>query len=408
MALSTGTDIPKLRPVEMRPVMQGGRAALLLHDPLQLSDKTVVVPQRLAPLLALCDGTRDSSALRAAFAVRFGVRLGFDVVEKLLAALDDALLLDGDRFARALDDALADYRAAPFRRPVGAGVSYPSDAGVLAQLLDKYLDAVQDVPPDLGQGRGLVTPHIDYRRGGPVYARVWKSAAEMVRAADLVVLLGTDHLGGDGAITMTRQNYATPFGLLPTAQDIVDALGDAMGAKRAFANELHHRTEHSIELAAVWLHHMRGGKPCELVPILCGGFDRFLASEAALESDPAINPLVLRLRDAIAGRRAVVVASGDLCHVGPAFGGQPVDFVARARIQAFDQQLVDQICAGDAQGFLTVNGRVGNRNNVCGISVIYLAMRVLSPVQGDRVGYELCPADQNGTSLVSVCGIVLR
>lgn len=215
---------PKLRSVDMRPVLQGGRTGVLLRDPLQLSDRTVIVPQRLVPLLMLCDGTRDGGALRAALAVRFGLRISSDTVERLVAALDDALLLEGERFERALDETMAEYRQLPFRKPAGAGSSYPADPTKLGQLLDSYLDAVPDVSPDHADARGLVTPHIDYRRGGPVYARVWKRAAEMVRAAELVVLLGTDHLGGDGQITLTRQHYATPFGVLPMAQEVVDAL----------------------------------------------------------------------------------------------------------------------------------------------------------------------------------------
>jgi AmmeMemoRadiSam system protein B len=254
----------------------------------------------------------------------------------------------------------------------------------------------------------LVTPHIDYQRGGLVYARVWKRAAQMVRAAQVVVVLGTDHLGRDGQITLTRQSYSTPFGVLPTAQDVVDALEQGMGAERAFAEELHHRSEHSIELAAVWLHHIRGGQPCELVPILCGSFDKFLSSGSELERHPEIGPMLRVLRETVSTRRAIVVAAGDLSHIGPAFGGRPVDFVGRARLRAFDDQLIHRVCEGDPQGFLSVNAGQGSGNNVCGVSVIYLALQTLSPVRGEQVAYDLCPADERGTSLVSICGLVLR
>ena len=408
MTPSTDAGFPKLRPIDAHPIRQGRRAGILLRDPLQLSDKTVIVPQQLAPLLALCDGTRDNEGLRAALAVRFGVRVRADLVAQVLAALDEALLLEGDRFAQARDQALAEFREAPFRRPVGAGVSYPSQASGLGQLLDGYLDAAQEVKLDSAEGRGLVTPHIDYQRGGVVYARVWKRAAEMIKAAQLVVVLGTDHLGPDAQITLTRQSYATPFGVLPTAQDVVDALEQEMGAERAFAEELHHRSEHSIELAAVWLQHIRGGQPCELVPILCGSFDKFLPSSTEPERDPEISSLVRVLRETVSTRRAIVVAAGDLSHVGPAFGGRPVDFVARAHVRAFDDQLIQRVCEGDPQGFLAVNLREGSGNNVCGVSVIYLALQTLSPVRGEQVAYDLCPADERGTSLVSICGIVLK
>jgi hypothetical protein len=33
---------------------------------------------------------------------------------------------------------------------------------------------------------------------------------------------------------------------------------------------------------------------------------------------------------------------------------------------------------------------------------------VLDPVQGQQVAYDRCPADQNGTSWVSICGILFQ
>jgi AmmeMemoRadiSam system protein B len=399
---------PRLRAIDVRPVIQGGRASLLLLDPLQLSDRTVIIPQALAPLLALCDGTRDSSALRASLGVRFGLRIGPGVLEQLLDAFDEALLLDNDRFARAREQALAEYRQAPFRPSTCAGRSYPADLDELRGLLQGYLDSVDDGGPGFDEGCGLVSPHIDYARGGPVYAQVWKRAAEMAREAELVVLLGTDHFGADGGLTLTRQHYSTPFGVLPTAREVVDALVDAIGAEAAFVGELYHRGEHSIELAAVWLHYMRGGQPCELVPVLCGSFGDFVRGEADPEQDPAMVAVVETLRQATAGRRALVVAAGDLSHVGPAFGGRPLGLVERARLQIADDELIERICAGDAQGFFAAIQRDGDRRNVCGLPPIYLALRVLSPVQGEQVAYDRCPADGNGTSLVSVCGVVWR
>jgi AmmeMemoRadiSam system protein B len=280
----------------------------------------------------------------------------------------------------------------------------------LRVFLRGYLDGVDDGSPGADGARGLISPHIDYMRGGPVYAQVWKQAEAEVRAADLVVLLGTDHLGGDGALTLTRQHYGTPFGILPTSGEVVDALAGALGEKVAFADELHHLTEHSIELAAVWLHMMRGEEPCEVVPILCGSFGHFVRGEAETgpEHDPEINVLVDALRRAIDGRRSLVVAAADLSHVGPAFGGQPLDYVGRGRLQAADAEIIAHMCAGDAEGFFTTLRRDGDRRNVCGLSSIYLALRVLSPTQGRQVAYDRCPADQDATSLVSICGVLFE
>ena len=150
------TGRPKLRAIDVRPYVQNGQMYLLLRDPLQLTEKAVTVPQPLAPLLALCDGTRDSGGLRAALAVRYGLRVGPDVMEQLLTALDEALLLDNERFAQAQTAALAQYRAAPFRTPGLAGRSYPAEVEELHRALQGYLDEVEDV----GAGGELSLIHI--------------------------------------------------------------------------------------------------------------------------------------------------------------------------------------------------------------------------------------------------------
>ena len=407
MPESSDTHLPKLRAVNAQPVVQAGRRGLMLRDPLQLTERCVVVPQRLAPLLALCDGSRDAGALRASLIVRYGVDMRLELIERFLAALDEAFLLDNERFRAAQDQVLAEYREAPFRDPASAARSYPADAGELRAMLQHYLDDVEDAAPAPIEARGLVSPHIDYPRGGAVYAQVWERAREMVRSADLVVLLGTDHLGGPGRLTLTRQHYATPFGTLPTAVDVVDTLAQAIGPEHAYAEELHHRTEHSIELAAVWLQYLRNGRPCEAVPILCGSFSHFVTGEAEPAKDRAIGALLNALQEATTSRRMIVVAAADLSHMGPAFGGRPLDFTGRARLKTVDEEIIAHMCAGDAEGFFQVLKRTGDRSNVCGLPPIYVALRALAPTRGECVAYDRCPADEAGASLVSICGVIL-
>ena len=407
MTTSTPSDFPKLRAVDSRPVLKGGRLFIALRDPLRLTDKTILIPQSIAPILALCDGTRDARGLNASLAVRLGMNIPIDEIKQLLTALDEALLLDNERSAEAQDQARHKFLDAPYREPYLAGLSYPADPDELNSVLRGYLDEVE-VKSITEEGCGLVSPHIDYARGGSVYAQVWGRAAEFVRSADIAVIFGTDHFGEDDRLTLTRQNYATPFGVLPTARGVVDALAKTIGEEESFSSELSHRGEHSIELAATWLHHIRGGQPCELVPILCSTFERFFGSEHNPEEDPTIDQLLCTLRSATAGHKTIVVAAGDLSHVGPAFGGRPLDLVGRARLQSADSELMELMCAGDAQGFFEAIGNVDDANNVCGVVPIYLTIRFLDPVKGELIAYDHCPADEQGTSLVSICGVLFR
>ncbi len=405
---------PKLRQVETHLVEHQGQPAILLRDPLRLSDQVVFVPLPLALLLELCDGTRDEAGLRAALEVRAGIRIPPETMKRILTQLDEALLLESDRFAEAYAAAIQGFRAAPSRSPVMAGNSYPADPEELKEALKRYFEAAQDVKPRAhipldGDVRGLICPHIDFQRGGAVYAQVWEKAAKAVRSAEVAIVFGTDHVGGEARLTLTRQHYATPWGMLPTVQAIVDEVSHAIGPQAAFQDELHHRSEHSIELAIVWLHYLLGDQQCELVPILCGSFDHFMKGEESPGQDARIAATIEALKKATASYRTIVIAAADLAHMGPAFGDPyPIDFVGRARLRTADERLMEIICTGDAEDFFQEIKGEGDRRKICGLPPIYTALRFLEGAEGVVSAYAQCPADERGASFVSICGVVLK
>ena len=110
----------------------------------------------------------------------------------------------------------------------------------------------------------------------------------------------------------------------------------------------------------------------------------------------------------MAGRNTLVIAAGDLAHVGPNFGdATPVDGVGRAALAAEDAATMDAICRGDAAGFFELSRAEGDRRRICGLSPIYLMLRLLGPMEGESMGYDQCPADVEGGSLVSIVGALL-
>ena len=385
---------------------------LLLRDPLRLTDTTIAIPRPLAPLLALMDGSRDEAGLEAALQVRSGVRLAPGLLSQFLADLDQACLLDNEHAAQAQRAALEAFRRQPFRPlTTSDGSSAAADPEQMGAWLQSFLDALPpQAPPAAKQPvRGLISPHIDYQRGGPVYAQVWRAAAQAAREAELVVILGTDHQGGEGTLTLTPQSYATPWGVLPTDGALVEALTETLGPAEAFGDELHHRSEHSIELAAIWLHFVRGGKPVPVLPILCGGFGAFVAGEGEPADHPPFAAALDLLRATMAARQTLVVAAADLAHMGPAFGDpRGLDFVARARLRQADDRLLEAIYAGDAEAFFAQIKAEGNRRNVCGVAPIYLTLRLLEGAAGEPAGYDQCPADTQGLSFVSIAGVILH
>ncbi len=403
--------LPKLRNIQVTHEHDYGPSVVVLSDPMGLTERAVAFPRNLLPLLQLCDGTRDLATLRSSMELRTGVQLGSDYLEKLVAVLDEALLLESDYFERVYADTLRSYREAPARPPVMMGTVYQENPRWVERTFAEHFDALpaeKREPVAVDRVRGLVSPHIDYQRGGPVYAEVWQKAAQAARESEIVVILGTNHCYGERLITLTRQSYATPWGKLSTAAEVVDALAAELGEDAVFAEELSHRKEHSVEAAAVWLHYLLRERPCRIVPVLCGSFHRFVESGGDPAQDEELTRFVDRLRANCPGERCLVVAAGDLAHVGPAFGDAhgigPDD---RQRLEVFDRELIQAIANGDANGLFGAVRRDKDRYRVCGLSPIYLALRLLGDAKGEPAGYVQCPADTASTSFVSICGVLL-
>ena len=403
---------PKIRRVQVSTGQLQGQKVVVLRDPLGLVDRAVAVPRGIAPLLELCDGTRDIAMLRTALELRTGLRVGPHYVERMVNELDEALLLENQRFSEVYKDTINSYRAAPYRLPTLAGTVYSADPELLGRNFQEYFGSVshelKDESDGIGEVRGLVSPHIDYQRGAAVYAEVWQRAEEAVRETNLVIILGTNHNDCNKLFTLTRQNYFTPWGVLPTAGDVVDELAAILGEHEVFAEELHHRTEHSIEIVAVWLHYLLKERACEIVPVLCGSFNRFVESDEQPCDNREIALFIDALREITENRRTLIVAAGDLAHVGPAFGDSyPIGLAERAALSSADTELIECMSKGDAEAMFMQVKKEGDKRRICGLPPIYIALKILGETSGRLYGYAQCPADQQGTSFVSICGLVL-
>jgi len=106
---------PKLRPLDMQWTVLNGRSALVLRDRQGISNRVLLIPGELAPLLAFMDGSRTPTGIRLAFEMRTGRFLPPGLVEGLIAELDEAIFLEGPRLEAARRQALESFRALPIR-----------------------------------------------------------------------------------------------------------------------------------------------------------------------------------------------------------------------------------------------------------------------------------------------------
>ncbi len=391
---------PRLRAVDPRWVEQRGRRFLYLRDPISTSDEGVLLPQPIVPLVLLMNGDRTIPELGAAFTLRSGQSLSDQQLHGIITQLDESLLIENGTYAEAYRLALDSYRSAPCRVPSHAGLVYPEQPTELSRTLEGYCDSVGPPPKRSAAGSlvGMVCPHIDYARGHKTYASLWRAAASDLSSVELVIILGTDHIGGRGEITLTRQPYATPYGVIPTDTGVIDRLADEIGPELAFAQEMNHASEHSVELASVWLHHFTRDRTVPMVPVLCG----------PLETPGEVEGLVQVLTDVVSQRQTLIIAAGDLSHVGPAFGDPtPLDATARAELGAADQGSIDAVLAADASKFGESSWEEDDVRRLCGLPPIYLMLRLAQGARGQAYAYDQCPADDQNGSVVSIVGALL-
>jgi AmmeMemoRadiSam system protein B len=259
-------------------------------------------------------------------------------------------------------------------------------------------DLRERASPSRGRLVGAIAPHIDFGRGSVSYAHAYRDLAAC--PADLFVILGTDHFG-DTLFAATRNDFETPLGRVPVARDVLERIEAAfIGDLRD--GELQHLGEHTIEFQVVLLQHFLGGRPFEIVPLLCGGLQEEMEAGVPASENAEVHSLVECLREIAAGgeRSVCVLASADLSHVGPNFGGdRPLTPGYLEKIADFDREILASAVAGDPDGmFRLVAGR-RNDTNICGLSPMYVMVSALGACRGQLLDYRQATAPDRKQSV---------
>ena len=217
---------------------------------------------------------------------------------------------------------------AVLRRAAVAGSWYPATAKSIAEEVDRYLEAAEPVSAP-GRLVALLSPHAGLRYSGPVaahgYALLRALAAEPGRAGGglAVVLVGPSHRAAfDGVALQARGAWETPLGRAPIDEELSQALLDADPI--VFDDPDVHRDEHSLEMQMPFLQRLVPG--LRIVPMLMG-----------TQSRDEVVSLGAALAKALAGRRALLVASSDLSHYQPAAVANRADAEVVGQVDRFDE-----------------------------------------------------------------------
>jgi len=389
-------DYPKLRPIEAFPVEVEGETRIYIRDPLNYTKSQIVVSYPVYFILSHFDGRHSLLDVQEAFARQFGQILSSDKIREIIGQLDQLYFLDSERFAQLQQETLDAFRLSAVREMAHADTCYSSQAETFTKQTGAFFSGTEGpgLPSLDGQShppvRGIIAPHIDLRVGGPCYAWAYKELAERCDA-DLFILLGTSHYGMGQLFVSTEKDYNTPLGAVKTDREFIRALQQHYSGD-LFADEILHRTEHSLEFQTLFLRYVLGGRrDFSVVPILVSSFHHLVVSQTPPAQDPRVAAFLSALKETIAQSRRKVcfVAGVDFAHVGQKFGDQgPLTEEFLDWVKAEDHRLIQALEKVDHADFFAQIAKDGDRRRICGFSPMYTFLHLVDATQGKLLKYD--------------------
>jgi len=394
--------------VDIVPIEHDGQPSFCLYDPLVLSPAAVFV-------VSMLNGQNGVEDIQHAFRAQSGgVTLDSAQILEIVGHLDRSGFLQSENFDAIYARVSEEFCKADIRPAYLSGKSYPEDPDELRAFLDGQF--LRDGGPgegplaeSTGEGRlpGLIVPHIDFGRGGHVYAHGYRSLSCHARP-DTVIIFGVAHASEPVPFILSRKHFDTPLGVVQVDEEMVERLEQAC-TWDPFAFELTHRTEHSIEFQAVMLAHVYGSD-VKIVPILCSMFGEEFDAGAPSATQPiedflrACNACVQQTE-----KKVSVIASADLAHVGRKFGDDfEIDHRVKESVARRDEEDLRYTETIDPGNFYASVMMDGNRRRVCGLNCIYSALRAVEGIAkfGEPLHYD--SAEDPAGGIVSFASIALR
>jgi MEMO1 family protein len=396
--------LPRLRlDLDFMPSPVEDRPGLLMRDPYQFSDTTLIVPAALVQCMELFDGEHTDLDLRESLVRITGELNVGDLEQHLVGALNAAGFLENETFEQMREQRIHDFAEKPVREPTHAGSAYPEEPGELRLTLDNYMQG--STPPETDGLIGIAAPHVSPFGGWESYRSAYGVLGDKYRDRTFVIL-GTSHYGQPEMFGLTRKRFVTPYGEAGADLSIVNELvSKAPGAVRM--EDYCHAVEHSIEFQVIFLQHVFG-PGIRIVPILCGSYATSIYVSGQPEDDPNVSAFLGALGE-IAAReknRLMFVLGIDMAHIGRRYGDR---FAAVAEQEEMigvaerDRARIERIQAGDSQGFWELVKH--NRDDLkwCGSAPLYTFLKAVPNARGELLRYQQWNIDPQ--SVVSFAGM---
>ncbi len=238
------------------------------------------------------------------------------------------------------------------RRPAVAGHFYPAyEAELRESLRNCFLGPFGPGRlPVHGAGGDMVaalSPHAGIMASGMGAAHVY-DAISRNGLAEVYVIIGPKHHHRGWEVSLCDQPFSTPLGICALDEEVLGKM-----SQRYEVNNRAHAREHSIEMQVIFLQYIHPA--AKIVPILMGD-----------QSEESAADLAEGIREACGGRRAMVIASGDMSH-----------YVPKQQAMRDDRALIDRMLELDVPGMYEVLRE--RRISACGYGPTAAAIMATHP-----------------------------
>ena len=244
------------------------------------------------------------------------------------------------------------------RQPAVADRFYPGSAKVLSQTITELFSQAQKA--NKSQAWAVVSPHAGYVYSGALAAETFSA----VKIPETVIILGPNHHGQGGPISLSTEPWDMPLGKVPIDKEIAVQLAE--NSQHIKIDETAHKFEHSLEVQVPFLQMLQ--KNLSIVPLVLSRISYPLCEDVAMSLAETIKA---------SHKDVLIVASSDMSHYEPRRVTEQKDRSALKCIERMDPY----------QLYRTV---LDNHISMCGVIpvvVAILAAKACGAKQSSLIGY---------------------
>ncbi len=256
------------------------------------------------------------------------------------------------------------------RYPVAQGF-YPWNKKELLSMLNFLFTKINKSKlPCFSRVLGGIVPHAGYVYSGVTAAYFYEILRD--KRIKKVIIFGTNHTGLGEPVSISREDWETPLGVVPVDLEMADALMEKSSIFKV--DELAHLYEHSIEVQLPFLQYIL--KDFTFLPIC-------VTSESHKNLYAEVGKVVSEVVD----ESTILIASSDFTHFGQGYGFMPVNNYGVEWVRKTDMKAIKAILSLDVEDFLSI----AKETTICGkgaISSLMYAVRYFEGVRGELIHYS--------------------